>query len=187
MRSHLILLSFFLLVPLAVAESETIGRLLADQGEQFRNNNPDEAKFYRVLAPISPDYTLRLVGENHAIVRGLINRLRVEPNDLSQRVSDLVDKFETTNDRLLTETREELQSLALLTRETDRWFYFKFARDLYRDSGILVIRNGQIVYRRRYEWSHFPGSELPNDHDVEFNRLDCAESETPVIPDPPFP
>jgi hypothetical protein len=149
---------------------------LPDQAELFRFKHPDLAQFYEVLAPTSLAYILQAEETQYYFVEGLINGMRVR-SEQSEETAQFLDRFQKINQDALHENREYVERLGRRIKETDRIFYFKYKRNYYRDFGLLVIRDGNIIFRDRSGYSVMPGTDLPEEAEVNFDKLSYDSNE----------
>ena len=151
------------------AETSPAADPLSDQEGLFRSSNPEDAAHYVVLAPASIEFMKVLREENYHFTKGLINGIRARQDD-QEALDTFLDRMERINERGR-EEEEYGSDLSARLQPGDRLFFFRFRKDEYRDSGLLVIRNGEIVYRKASATAHAPGAELPDKDEVDIDRL----------------
>lgn len=164
----LILLALFLTLTADAEDSRA--DLLPDQESLFRMIRPEEAAHYVVLAPASLDFMKFLHEQTYYSTKGLINGVRSRQDD-QDALNAFLARMEGVNEKVIKEEKQYRDDLSARLLPGDRLFFFRFQKEAYRDSGLLVIRDGQIVYRAASATAYQPGSELPNDDEVNFDRL----------------
>jgi hypothetical protein len=116
----------------------------SDQADLFRRKHPEEAGGYIVLAPTSVAY-IEYEEEDHyggldAIVKGVEKR-KDDPVALAKYLKYL--KCISVNPCV----EPEWQSLRNRLRDGDKMYFFKYKRGAYDDYGLVVLRDGNVIYR----------------------------------------
>ncbi len=130
----------------------------------------DEAPGYEIRASISVEAMEYFMAVQHDLVAGVLDGIEDrldEPEELRRYLRDVREINEET--RL--DRDDEWASFVSRLQEDDALYLFEFREDYYQDFGILVERNGEIVFRTIWESVAPEGFEPESIGETEFDRL----------------
>lgn len=145
-------------------------RPVESQAELFRERGRAEAADYEILAPVSVEsmeYFMRAQYDTvDAFLDGFAERIH-EPVELQRYLRDLREINEST--RL--DRDPEWAEFVERVRSGDELYLFEFHRPYRHEFGLLVLRDGEIVFRTVWE-SASPGAlGTEGVQDPEVDRL----------------
>jgi hypothetical protein len=135
------------------------GVFYRNQADWFRAKHSDLAQEYSLLAPVSVEYIEYIRPDEQVPIDGVIHNLeRVKTNSAHL---DRYLQYLTCVQAAVETDRAQWLSLTNRIRKTDSMYFFKYKKPVgdayYDDFGMLVLRDGDIVYRSRWGWG-FTGS-----------------------------
>lgn len=119
-----------------------------DEWRRFSRDNSREAKRYHFVEPISPEFLQLVAGEHKSTVEAILSgveRRKDNPQDLAKYLEgkkrmDWSLQFNWIDEKAADELKKGGQL-----------YYFKYQKvdqnETYSDFGVLVLREGRIVYR----------------------------------------
>ena len=164
---------------------ELVPELLPDQKVLFQIRHPEEARYYKTLSSTSVE-TVERYAENFSVeltmlLKTIRERIAADEEDLRMYIDRLIELYDTPD---LPMSEEAWRDIRSRLRGTDRVYEFEYARGGYSDYGILVIRDGKIVYRHPFgtsyrgpirttegELRHRDHFERPARSEVDFDNL----------------
>jgi len=168
MKTTFIVILYIITFQLLVVEGRS-DDILLDQSALFNRNHPEEERHYKFLAPTSIEYIKYVHETEQSMIQGTLAAIRA--NNDQEKLDDFLNKLEERNQEGNKQVAEFLKSFAEKIDVNDRLFYFSYEKESYRDYGLLVIRDGSIVYRERWGFSSEPGAGLPEMDELEFDDL----------------
>jgi len=164
-RKRLRFLSPFIRMPIAVCGVSFAVTLTwvgcassrsANPVEIFHKQHPVEASAYTMLEPTSVAYIEYAMEDQYdtvdAIITG-VERRKDDPAALAEYLQYL-KRCVRVDPRIDPQWKEVKRRL----RESDRLYFFKYKSEDYSDFGLLVLRNGNIVYRSPWGWQRIGGN-----------------------------
>ncbi len=125
---------------------------------------------YEILAPVSVEVMEYFMGVQHdtvdAIVRGIEERLD-EPEALREYLRDTRE----INERTRLASDPDWMEFTERLRPNDRLYLFEFRERYYQDFGLIVLRDGEIVFRTVWESAAPQGMEREILREPEVDRL----------------
>jgi hypothetical protein len=119
------------------------------QAELFRKKHPDIARGYLVLAPVSVEYIEHIRPDEQLHLDGVIKNIEKAKGDPTH-IDRYLDHLQRLRDGRKTE-RADWVSLTNRIKSTDSMYYFEYkiriVGERYDDHGLLILRNGEIIYR----------------------------------------
>lgn len=122
----------------------------------FARLHPEEAERYTLLAPTSPEFIAYLDGQHRDTISAVISNLekrKEDPAKLEEYIAYLQRVHAGTDFR----SQPEWSSLTNRLQKGDSLYFFEYKRRegdaRYSDFGLLVLRDGSVVYRSREGWS----------------------------------
>jgi hypothetical protein len=119
--------------------------------EVFAQVYPDEVKHYSLLAPASPEVIEFLESHRQKTIESIIStldRIKTDPTKL-ERYIQVLKKIHNGSPIL---SEPEWSSFTNRLQKGDSVYFFSYKADnnqdrSYSDCGLLVLRNGHLVYR----------------------------------------
>lgn len=146
-----------------------------DQAELFRAKHPDLAQGYLVLAPVSAEYIEYIRPDEQVLRSAVIVNLERAKRDPAR--IDRWLEYLTRVEARAQKDRAQWISVTNRIRKTDSMYFFEYHTRIgdasYGDCGLLVLRDGNIVYRSTFS-AGFSGSsnaatnaECPVDGEID--------------------
>jgi len=139
--------------------------------ELFRKKHPDLARGYLVLAPVSVEYIEHIRLDEQVFMDGVIKNLEKAKSDPAN-IDRYLDYLKRLRDARRTK-RADWISLTNRIKSTDSIYYFEYeayvVSERYGDYGLLILRNGDVVYRSPFGQSFSGGL---TEEDVSQTTLD---------------
>ena len=142
----------------------------------YSAHHPFESKHYEMMAPISVEYIEYIAKSHHGSVDAILTGVEKRRND-PKELSYFLEHAKKMNDQALITNIPEWISLRDRLEENDAIYLFKYRIEGYEDFGILVIRDGEIVYRNPEAASWSTG--LKPEGEFEIDELEQAGPEYP--------
>jgi len=98
-----------------------------------------EAEFYTTLGEVSPEFLEYIIGWHHGTVQAILEGVQALKND-PEALTSYLEQLKDLEGSIDFELIDRL-------KENDALYFFEFERANYRDYGLIVLRNGKIVYR----------------------------------------
>jgi len=142
----------------------------------FAHLHPEEAERYTLLSPTSPEHIAYLDSQHRDSMSAVISNLerrKDDPVKIEEYIGYLKRMYACTDFR----SQPEWTSLTNRLQKGDSLYFFKYKQREgeanYSDYGLLVLRDGNIVYRSREGWgiSQPEGQTNAPPQGLEIDRL----------------
>jgi hypothetical protein len=116
-----------------------------DQRDLFRAKHPAQAEHYVLLAPTSVEYMEYAGQQEHSTLAGAIKSMRRVEN-LPEEAKPVLRRLEKMSEFYRKEP--DWHPLRGRLQPDDSVYFFQFKKQGYDDAGFLVLRDGDIVFRK---------------------------------------
>jgi hypothetical protein len=158
----------FLLLSLAMAACTSPRS--GNQADLFRQSGGGDAADYRILAAISVEAMEYFLAEQYAAVATFLDGIEERLDDPEELQRYLL-AIREINERSRLDMDPEWTDFVGRLRPGDELYLFEYRRQYYNDFGLLVIRDGEIVFRTVWESAWPAGMDSERPIESEFDRL----------------
>ncbi len=141
-----------------------------NQAQHFRERGGDEAVAYEVLAPVSVEVMEYFFAEQHGAVEVFLQGVEERIHDTVELQRFIRDAREI-NERARLDADPDWAGFVSRLRDGDELYLFEYRRRYYNDFGLLVLRDGRIVFRTVWESAWPAGLDVDQITDPEIDRL----------------
>ena len=111
-----------------------------------------EASDYKLLAPVSCEYIQRIDRDHSDTVFAIIQNVEKRKDD-PEALADYLARLKKVSSCADVYESPEWQYLTNGIRQADSMYFFEYSSGSYSDFGVLVLRQGDVVFRWPWGWN----------------------------------
>ena len=141
-----------------------------NQAEHFQERGGEAAAGYEMLAPVSVEAMEYFFAEQHGAVEAFLDGIEERIHDTVELQRFLRDAREI-NEQSRLDADPEWRNFVGRLRSGDELYLFEYRRRFYNDFGLLVLRDGKVVFRTVWDSAWPAGLEAEQITEPEIDRL----------------
>ncbi len=141
-----------------------------NQAEDFRESGGEEAAAYGTLAPVSVEALEYFLAEQYGAVDAFLEGVEERLHD-SLELQRYIRDAREINERARLDTDPDWVDFIRRIRSDDELYLFEYRREYYNDFGLLVLRDGRIVFRTVWDSAWPSGMDAQQIANPEIDRL----------------